>query len=348
MGGCGLGHDLTRSASREQDGSFRVVASKALPGKPIGRVRFDGTRPDDPNDIVPHEDRRELRGYGVFAAWLNHVDAKSINSLDSLIAENGRSYVRHHIIDFGSALGSGGVGPSEYWEGAEYLIQPHEVMKQMRAFGFYFPKWRTTPFYEASSIGRLPADNADFDPDQWKPRVPNQAFLHARADDKFWAAQKLVAITTDMLRAAVRAGEFGDPAAEDFLVRALAERRDAIGRAYLTAINPIADPELDASSLTFRNAAVDADVARAPQGYRAEWFAFDNTTRATECLAETSDRTSRLQVPAGLPQRDGSFVKVALSAVGSSHASWEAPVQAYFRRHQGSWQLVGFERMTEQ
>ena len=183
--------NLLERASREQNGSFRVVASKALPGKPIGRVRFDGTRPDDPNDLVPHEDRRELRGYGVFAAWLNHVDAKAINSLDTLVTENGRSFVRHNIIDFGSALGSGGVGPAEYWEGAEYLIQPREVMKQMRAFGFYFPKWRTTPFYEAPSIGRLPAHNADFDPDQWKPRVPNQAFLHARADDKFWAARKL-------------------------------------------------------------------------------------------------------------------------------------------------------------
>jgi len=76
---------LLQRADREPDGAYRIVASKALPGKPIGRIRFVDTRPDDPNDIVPHEDRRELRGYGVFAAWLNHVDAKAINSLDTLI-----------------------------------------------------------------------------------------------------------------------------------------------------------------------------------------------------------------------------------------------------------------------
>ena len=75
------------------------------------------TRPDDPNDLVPHEDRRELRAYGVFAAWLNHVDAKAINSLDMLVTENGRSFVRHYLVDFGSALGSGGVGPADYWAG---------------------------------------------------------------------------------------------------------------------------------------------------------------------------------------------------------------------------------------
>ena len=57
------------------------------------------------------------------------------------------------------------------------------------------------------------------------------------------------------------------PNAEEFLVRALAERRDAIARAYLTAINPIADPVLDADgTLTFRNAAVDADFAAHSRG----------------------------------------------------------------------------------
>src|SRR4029078_1256317 len=139
--------ELLKRANREENGSYRVVASKSLAGKPIGRIRFNGTRPDDPNDLVAHEDRRELRGYSVFAAWLNHVDAKSINSLDMLVTENGRSYVRHNLIDFGSALGSGGVAPADYWEGAEYLVQPREIGKRMIGFGFAMPKWRTMPFY---------------------------------------------------------------------------------------------------------------------------------------------------------------------------------------------------------
>src|SRR6185295_13513629 len=136
------------------------------------------------------------------------------------------SFVRHNLLDFGSTLGSGGVAPANYWEGSEYLVQPGEIGKQILGFGFYIPKWRTTAFYEATSIGRLPQDNRSFDPDSWRPRVPNQAFLHARADDKFWAAQKLMALTNDMLRAAVGAGDFRDPKSEEFLVKALAERRD--------------------------------------------------------------------------------------------------------------------------
>ena len=337
---------LLQRADREPDGAYRIVASKALPGTPIGRIRFFDTRPDDPNDIVPHEDRRELRGYGVFAAWLNHVDAKAINSLDTLIAENGRSYVRHHLLDFGSALGSAGVGPADYWEGDEYLLEPRDTLKRMLSFGFAIPKWHTAPFHEAPSIGRFPADNASFNPDLWKPRVPNQAFLHARADDKFWAAQKLMSLTTDLLRAAIKAGDFRDPASEGFLVRALAERRDAIGRAYLTAVNPIADPSLDdAGVLTFRNASVDADFAKAPAGYRAVWFRFDNVTARTVRIAETQARSTRLEAPSGLPCHDGGFVKIELSSIDGSRPSWAQPINVFFRYQQGQWQLVGLERM---
>lgn len=337
---------LLERADRERDGSYRVVASKALPGKPVGRIRFYDTRPDDPNDLVPHEHRRELRGYGVFAAWLNHVDAKAINSLDMLVAENGRSVIRHHIIDFGSALGSGGVGPAEPWAGHEYLLQPRQMLQRMASFGFYMPTWQTAKLYESRSIGRLSASNSEFQPERWKPRVPNQAFLRARADDKFWAAQRLMALTDPMIRAAVRTGEFEDPASEEFLVRALEQRRDAIGRTYLAAVNPIVEPSLDPSGvLTFRNEAVDADVARAPQGYRAIWSSFDNATSTATRLGETTGRTAVLSAPHELFRQQPSFVKVEIASIGAAHASWETPVDAYFRATNHGWQLVGFERL---
>jgi hypothetical protein len=337
---------LLAGVDREADGSYRVVASKALAGKPIGRIRFFGTRPDDPNDIVPHEDRRELRGYGVFAAWLNHVDAKAINTLDTLVTDNGRSFVRHHLIDFGSTLGSGGVGPADYWAGTQYLLEGGTIGHRIVGFGFNRPSWTRVGFYEAPSVGRLPASSQTFDPTQWKPRVPNRAFLQARADDQFWAARKLMALRTDLLRAAVSAGEFGDPVSEAMLVRTLVDRRNAIARAYLTAVNPIADPALSTDgTLTFQNVAVDADVARAPQEYRARWFQFDNATGETTLIGETASRSTTVGAPCALPVRAGSYLKVQLRSAGTPNAAWEAPVDAYFRMVDGQWRLIGFERM---
>jgi hypothetical protein len=340
---------LLERAEREPDGSYRVVASRALEGTPVGRIRFFDTRPDDPNDLVPHENRRELRAYGVFAAWLNHVDAKAINSLDTLVKdESGRSYVRHHLIDFGSALGSGGVGPADHWAGSQYLVEGKTMAAQMIGFGFVVPKWQRTSFYESRSIGRVQRDNSDFDPRGWKPRVPNQAFLQARPDDEFWAAQRLAALTTDMIRAAVKTAEFPDQKAAEFMVRALAERRDAVLRAYLPAINPIAEPLLDRNGvLTLQNAAVDADVARSPHRYHAEWSSFDNATRESRLIGTTDAADTRLIAPATLPTHEGAYLKVSLSSSGSSHAAWSYPVDAYFRFEAGDWQIVGFERMPE-
>ena len=62
----------------------------ASPARSLGGFRYHGTRPDDPNDVVPHEHRRELRALKVFGAWTNLVDMKAGNTLDTLITENGR------------------------------------------------------------------------------------------------------------------------------------------------------------------------------------------------------------------------------------------------------------------
>ena len=49
-----------------------------------------------------------------------------------------------------------------------------------------------------------------------------------------------------MIRAAVHTGEFSDPAAEKYLADVLIQRRDKIKSIYLTAVNPIVNPRLDA------------------------------------------------------------------------------------------------------
>ncbi len=271
---------LLKDADKDEDGTYRIHASKALSGKILGGFRTYGTRPDDPNDVVPHEHRRELRGYATFSAWFNHVDVKALQSMDVLVPENGKSHVRHYLLDFSSTLGAGSAHPHDYWEGWEYIVEkPGVVAKGIPTFGFYILPWRKVPYYESDSVGRIPVDNANWDPDQWVPRFPNSAFRHARPDDKFWAARKAMAISDDMIRAAIEAGQFGDPQSEEALVNFLIERRNAIGRKYLNAINPVVDPVLNSNGqLTFGNAAVDSGFASPPAGgYQAIWYAFNNS-----------------------------------------------------------------------
>jgi len=343
---------LLSKVQRDGDGTYRVILSRAAPGRPVGRIRFDGTRADDPNDVVPHQHRRELRGYRVFAAWLNHVDAKGINSLASLVTENGRTFIRQYLLDFGSALGSAAIAPREGWEGYEGLFEaPGDIGKRMIAFGFNVPEWRRVRWYESPAVGRLLTSHDTWDPRAWTPHVTNGAFNQMRADDAFWAAEKLTYITNPMIDAAVREGMFGDVEAERQLARVIRERRDRVLQTYLPAVNPITRPSIEGGELRFHNAAVEAGVAAAPKEYRATWYSFDNATGTTTPLGTSgtvaglgqgSAAATRLLLP---PRLDSEFIKVEISATGAPVPAWEKPVSVYFRRAGTGWRLVGLERM---
>ena len=301
---------LLRRAHRDPDGSYRVIASKALEGRPVGGYRFYGTRSDDPNDIVAHEHRRELRAYGTFAAWVNHVDSKSINTLDTVIAEGGRSSVRHHLLDFGSTVGSAGVYPREAFEGWEYLVEGGKTLKGIPTFGFYIKNWRTIPLYRARSVGSFPIDHSTWDPEVWKPRYANSAFRSARLDDKFWAARRLQGFSDEMLKAVTRVGRFEDPPSEAMLAKFLIDRRDAIVRRYLPSVNPIHNVQLtDSGTVTFRNAAAEAAVASEPSEYVVQWSRFDNVTGATTSLGATRAPGLSVPVPKELPSAAGGFIR---------------------------------------
>jgi hypothetical protein len=333
-----------RRAARRSDGRYRALVSSLLPGaKLLNGFKYIGTRPDDPNDVIPHEHRRSLRALRVFGAWVDHRDAKAINSMDALIVENGRGYVRHNLLDFGSTLGSAGIGPRDPRDGFEYIVDMAPTRRALPAFGFAPRPWMSVEYPHYELVGRF--ESVSFSPEEWKPRIPNPAFLNARADDLFWGARRLQTIMTDdRIRAAVRAGKYDDPQTEDVLVRTLIERRDKIARAWLPAINPIVDPALADSRLTFANAAVDFGVAAAPASYTAVWARFDNTTGTATRIGETRG-TPPMTAPAGLPSRSGEFIQVDISAEGASQKTGTEPVHAWFKRTAEGWKLVGFERL---
>jgi hypothetical protein len=331
--------------AQNADGTYRVAAGRVLPGKILGGFRYAGTRPDDPNDIVPHEHRRELRALGVFGAWTNLTDLKAGNTLDTLITENGRTFVKHYLQDVGSTFGMAN-GPHEWDIGWEHFYEKGASRRRLFSFGFALRPWQTVPYTEYRSLGRFEGDV--FDPTKWKPQTPTTAYMELRADDAFWAARRVMAFTDDLIRAAVHTGQFSDPAAERHLASVLMKRRDTIGRTYLTAVNPIVTPRLDASgTLTVENAAVAAGFAEAPTEYRAIWSRFDNATGAVQRIAETRSATTTMTPPNDLLASTGAFLEIDISAAHAGHPSWERPVRTVFRRTTTGWELVGLERLGE-
>jgi len=310
---------VLRRSHRGPDGQYRAIAARAVPGRPLGGFRYYGTRPDDPNDVVPHEHRRELRALKVFGAWTNLVDMKAGNTLDALVTIDGRSTVRHYLQDVGSTFGTGANAPREYDEGWEYLFDGGLTWKRLYTLGFFVRPWQTVAYEKNPAIGRF--EGTEFEPLGWKPRVPTAAILRARDDDTFWAARRVMAFSDEMIRAMVETGQYSDLQARKLLTDVLIARRDRIGYAYLTAVNPVIKVALSPDgALTFENAAVAAGVAAVPTGgYVVEWARFDNATGATTALGTSTasagvagrtfqsvDAISRPQSTIAAPLRRGS------------------------------------------
>ena len=187
-----------------EDKTMRVVASKYLSGIPLGPFRYYETRSDDRNDVIRHEDRRELRGLRLFAAWLNHDDTRAQNTQDAWVEENGKHYVRHYLLDYGSTFGSGSVDMQRAELGFNYSIYFKEMKRNLLGFGFRVPeyhhvKWPPYPEYQA--VGRWEGEL--FDCEGWRNDYPNPAFMRMTARDAFWAAKIVMRFTREELEAIV-------------------------------------------------------------------------------------------------------------------------------------------------
>ena len=335
---------ILERGARLPNGKYRATLSRFADGKPLGYFNYFGTRPDDPNDIHPHEHRRELRGNRVFAAWLNHDDSRGLNSLDMLEGEPGRQFIRHYMFDFGSIMGSGSTVPQVPRAGNEYILEWTPALKTLATFGLYVRPWILVNYWEgAKSVGRFEGDF--FDPIAWRPEYPNTAFDNMRADDAFWAARLVGRFSDAAIRAIVRKAQYSEPGAADHITATLIKRRDKVMRSWLTPINPLVDAKLDASGvLTFENAAVAAGVATAKASYTLAWSAFDNATGSTTGRQEETRATEpRTSAPAAILE-GARFVRVAIRTAHPDHPAWDAPVSFTFRRTDTGWQPVGVDR----
>jgi len=334
---------LDRGA-RQPDGKYRVTLSRFADGTPLGYFRYFGTRPDDPNDIHPHEHRRELRGSRVFAAWVNHDDSRGLNSLSMLDGQEGRRYVKHYMFDFGSIMGSGSTQPQSPRAGNEYILEWGPAFKTLATLGLWVRPWIGVDYREdLPAVGRFESDF--FEPEAWRPEYPNPAFDNMRPDDAFWAARIVSRFSNEAIRAVVGRARYSSTEAATFVADTLIARRDKVLRTWLTGVNPLVDPTLSPQGvLTFENAAVASGIAGPVTEYRLSWSRFDNAagTPVGEPVVATGT-TTETRVPVPFLQ-NADFVTVDVSTMHPDYPAWEAPVRFTFRREDTNWAPVGLDR----
>jgi len=253
-------------AARRPDGSYRATASAFIPGTPKGPFRMEGTRPDDPNDTVPHEDRRDLRGFRVVAAWINHTDFRPANTFDTFVRRPGdppgRGRLVHYLLDFSSTLGSADLVWKDAKRGHEYVIDPAGIAGRFLTLGVRVEPWEDAALRHPT-LGYFAG--APFDPDAWVPEYPSPPFDRATARDELWGAALVASVTDDDLRVLVETAAWSDPAATALLFEALRARRDAVARTCFAAarINPADDFTVDDAAFRWVDRAVAAGVVAA-------------------------------------------------------------------------------------
>ncbi|MCH9008916.1 hypothetical protein IIA29_13100 [candidate division KSB1 bacterium] len=230
--------EVLNRAHRNADGSYRAVASKLLPGKPVGPFKYAGTRKDDGNDHVPHNHRREMRGYKVIAAWLNSVDTKANNTLDMYVEEGGRQFVKHYIIDFATSLGAGGNGPASSRRGTHGAADIGNMILRALTLGLWVePFEKKLGAQIRPSVGYF--DSELYDPGDFAFIIPNPAFVRATELDGFWGAKLVMSFNDEDIRAIVETGEYSNKSDAAYVTKILIERRDKTGRYWFKKINPL-------------------------------------------------------------------------------------------------------------
>ncbi len=254
---------MLRNATRLRDGRVRVLASRYLPGKPLGGFAQTGTRADDPNDRTPHERRRELRGMYVFFSWLKSTDMKTDNSLDMWEETSaGRGAVRHYLIDFGMSLGANGLVVGTRGDGYERFFDWPQALT--RTFTFGLVPWHWESFTEPGPphVGVLEVEG--YRPDEFHTRVPYLPWLSRDRFDTFWAAKILANMEEGHVRAAVRAAHYPDPRSAEYVVTSLLGRRRVALRHWFSLVTPVDEFEVVAGQLCFTDLGVRTAVLAAP------------------------------------------------------------------------------------
>ncbi len=340
-----------RAQPRQPDGTIRAVASKYIPGTPVGEFKHHGTRSDDPNDIFPHELRREIRGYKVFAAWLNHDDSRALNTFDSFVEEDGRRFIRHYLLDFGSNLGSGSTNPQEPRAGYEYYMEKDKALKGIFTFGLWSRDWMHVKYPDYPSVGNVEADF--FEPWKWKPQYPNPAFNRMDAADAFWAAGIVSRFNDEMIRAIVAKAKMSDPEAEAYLTGVILKRRDKVVKYWIARTNPLDRFEAQSAGgrleLSFDNAAIRVGAAGPGATYRVRWSALDNLKNQEQPVGEQIElEGARATVPDDAwGPRDDVGDRYAVASIRTFHPNfphWKAPVKVTLRDRGGEVDVAGIER----
>jgi hypothetical protein len=336
-------------AYRANDGRLRVLASRYLPGIPIGPYAREGVRPDDPNDRIPHEQRRSVRGQKAIFSWLNHTDMQEDNTLDAFIRYPGpdgkptdRGHVVHYLIDFGKAFGVMGYVMDWKTVGYTYRADVGMALRALVTLGLWQRPWDGLSAPKYQGLGLF--DARHFDAGAWRTNSPYWPFEDADRFDGYWGAKLVMRFSREQIAAAVDEARYSDPRTPPYMVDTLVARQRKVGAYWFRQVSPLDHFEVASiaggTKLCFDDLALVHGL-ESPRGHRYRVETFDAAGVALRANTLPASANACVVVP--LAQGRSGYTIVKLAALRNALSL--PPVFVHLARDaSGAVRVIGVRR----
>ena len=248
---------LFHDGPRAVGGRFRVALTRWPIGIDLGPTPPTGGRSDDPNDRVPHEDRRTLRALKLIFGWLGMTDAGIHVLRDAYVGQPGKGHVVHYLAGLGGALGADAVVRALEPRDDDSDLADRNVWITLATLGLYHQKPRLTP-ETWPSVGEY---RETWAPEAFQTSPPLVPIDRALPSDVYWAAKRIATIRPATIVRALDAGNYHDDSAHALLGELVRERQSLAVRWGLAQVTPCEVDRLEQAHAGARSVLVIRDEA---------------------------------------------------------------------------------------
>jgi hypothetical protein len=320
------------------DGRYRATASLLIDGTYLGPTLDRGVRKDDPNDNIPHEDRRVLRALRVFGAFVNHSDMRVDNAGDFYQGESGRGHVEHYLLDFGEAFGGHGAEHGYAWDGFEHYFSYRAAAHNFVTLGLDVHPWERIVPTPWKSVGAF--ESTVFDPATWKEVYPFEPIRRSLPADDYWAAKIVARLTREQLQALVQGAGYPEEGAGEYVLQTLWDRRRKVLEYFMRQVTPVEALGIEGGILRLEDIG-KRFAGLAPTSYEVQFWDADGHQLLTDSLRPGTGHDLELSIPKSLAQRSHGYACAAIRAHWDGGVA-PTPAQFYLRfDSQGEPHLAG-------
>jgi hypothetical protein len=300
---------ILKSGPPPGQGGYRIAALAWPPGVLLGYAPESGVRADDPNDVVPHENRRTLRALKVFASWIKLAGLGPSKTIDRYVGAPGEGHVIHYLAGLDEALGAG------------HLVRVSDLPPG-EGGGSPFIRFLTlglTPNpgppptqVEMLALGQC---DADVDPATFAPPLPYQPVDRTLPADGYWAAKRIAALSPTHIALAIDAGKISDARAQRTLQAVLEARRTKVLSYWFGQVTPIELVSLTGPKLVLRDEAANYGLVRPDiTDYRIDFLMSSGNMAADTLVLHPRDGRLQFALPGGALVAARDYLVVQITA----------------------------------